>query len=58
MRAKKAEFLEKRRVKKERIAAGLEDEDEKKAKAAKTAKAKGRGGEKGEGGAPRARRCP
>lgn len=50
LRAKKAEFLEKRRVKKERIAAGLEDEDEKKAKAAKTAKAKGRGGEKGEGG--------
>ena len=50
LRAKKAEFLEKRRVKKERIAAGLEDEDEQKAKAAKSAKAKGRGGEKGGGG--------
>ena len=50
LRAKKAEFLEKRRVKKERIAAGLEDEDEQKAKAAKAAKAKGRGGEKGGGG--------
>ena len=50
LRAKKAEFLEKRRVKKERIAAGLEDEDEKKEKAAKSAKARGRGGEKGGGG--------
>ena len=50
LKEKKDLFLEKRKIKKERIAAGLEDEDEKKAKAAKTAKAKGRGGEKGEGG--------
>ena len=34
LREKKAELLEKRRVKKERIAAGLEDEDEKEKKAA------------------------
>ena len=33
LREKKAELLEKRRVKKERIAAGLEDEDEKEKKA-------------------------
>ena len=44
LRAKKAEFLEKRRVKKERIAAGLEDEEEDRAaKEAKEAGGRARG---------------
>ena len=51
LRAKRAEFLEKRRVKKARLAAGLEDED---AKATRAADRKGRGGEKGGGRAARA----
>ena len=48
LRSKRAEFLEKRRVKKERVAAGLEDEDEKEAKAERAERG-GRGGEKGGG---------
>lgn len=51
IRTKKAEFLEKRRFKKERQAAGLEDEDEKKEKSEKNEKTKksknGQGGKKG-----------
>jgi hypothetical protein len=43
---KKAEFLEKRRVKKERAAAGLEDEDEKREKEALKAERKGKEREK------------
>ena len=52
LRLKKAEFLEKRRVKKERAAAGLEDEDEKREKEAAKAERKGRGEkkERGRGG--------
>ena len=55
LRSKRAEFLEKRRVKKERVAAGLEDEDEKEAKAERAERG-GRGGEKG-GGRGRAGRA-
>jgi uncharacterized coiled-coil DUF342 family protein len=48
LRAKKAEFLEKRRVKKERIAAGLEDEEDGAAKeAASGGRAKGSRGKAG-----------
>ena len=50
---KKAEFLEKRRVKKERAAAGLEDEDEKKEKEAAKAERRGRGEKKERGRARR-----
>jgi len=46
LRLKKAEFLEKRRVKKERAAAGLEDEDEKREKEAAKAERKGKEREK------------
>jgi uncharacterized coiled-coil DUF342 family protein len=46
LRLKKAEFLEKRRVKKERAAAGLEDEDEKREKEALKAERKGKEREK------------
>jgi uncharacterized coiled-coil DUF342 family protein len=49
LRLKKAEFLEKRRVKKERAAAGLEDEDEKREKEAAKAERKGRGEKKDKG---------
>jgi hypothetical protein len=49
LRLKKAEFLEKRRVKKERAAAGLEDEDEKREKEALKAERKGRGEKKDKG---------
>ena len=54
LRLKKAEFLEKRRVKKERAAAGLEDEDEKREKEALKAERKGKEREKKDKG--RARR--
>ena len=53
LRLKKAEFLEKRRVKKERAAAGLEDEDEKKEKEAAKAERRGRGEKKERGRARR-----
>ena len=46
LRLKKAEFLEKRRVKKERAAAGLEDEDEKREKESLKAERKGKEREK------------
>ena len=59
LRAKKAEFWRSAASRRKLlIAAGLEDEDEKKAKTAETAKAKGRGGEKGEGARARTARCP
>ena len=53
LRAKRAEFLEKRRVKKARLAAGLEDEDEKKEKEAAKAERRGRGEKKERGRARR-----